>query len=422
MRPKLTYILIAIGSLLAVYYAIRPSAEVTEEGIPVNSDSSSVEKHVPPQLEFGLPVSKFNVSKSTIKRDEFLADILLEHNVPYTKIAELAEASRDVFDVRDLRAGRPYSVLQSRDTASTAHYFIYQPNPIDYVVYDLRDSVKIYLGQKEVRTEVKSAGGFIKSSLWDALTASNMSPALAVEMSEIYAWTIDFYRIQPGDYFKLVYEAQYVGDEFIGIGEVISALFNYGGTDFYAFTFEQDSIPDYFDERGNSLKKAFLQAPLKYGRISSGYSPRRFHPVQKRYKAHLGTDYAAPRGTPILAVGDGKVIEARFKRYNGNYVKIRHNSTYTTQYLHMTRIAKGINAGAVVRQGDVIGYVGSTGLATGPHVCFRFWKNGKQVNHRNEKLPPSKPIKEEYREEYAKAMRQQKAAIDRVQVELSGES
>ena len=200
----------------------------------------------------------------------------------------------------------------------------------------------------------------------------------------------------------------------MGIDEVQSALFNHEGEPYYAFKFSQNDKEDYFDESGNSLRKAFLQAPLKFSRLSSGYTQRRFHPVQKRWKAHLGTDYAAPTGTPIMAVGDGVVTEARYSKFNGNYVKVRHNSTYTTQYLHMSKIASGMKPGTRVKQGQTIGYIGSTGLATGPHVCFRFWKNGKQVDHRREKIPPSEPIKAEYREEFNEHLKQWKARLDNI--------
>jgi len=212
--------------------------------------------------------------------------------------------------------------------------------------------------------------------------------------------SIDFYRIQKGDRFRAIYTVKMVNGEAVGVDEIQAAIFDHMDAPYYAFLFAQGSKVDYFDEDGNSLRKAFLQAPLKFSRMTSGYTTRRFHPVQKRWKAHLGTDYAAPTGTPIMAVGDGIVTEARYSKFNGNYVKIKHNSTYTTQYLHMSKIGSGVKAGVRVRQGQTIGYVGSTGLATGPHVCFRFWKYGKQVDHRQEKIPPSEPIKDAYKEAF----------------------
>jgi murein DD-endopeptidase MepM/ murein hydrolase activator NlpD len=213
---------------------------------------------------------------------------------------------------------------------------------------------------------------------------------------DVYAWQIDFFRIQKGDWFKVIYEEKLVDGQPVGVGKILAVQFKHEGRQFQAYYFDQGSGTDYFDEEGNSLRKAFLKAPLNFTRISSRYTPRRFHPVQKRWKAHLGTDYAAPTGTPIQTVGDGVVVEAGYNSGNGNYVKVKHNGTYTTQYLHMSRIAKGMRKGAHVKQGQTIGFVGSTGLATGPHLCFRFWKNGKQVDALKVEIPPSEPIESEH--------------------------
>ncbi|GAB4376857.1 MAG: peptidoglycan DD-metalloendopeptidase family protein [Salibacteraceae bacterium] len=350
--------------------------------------------------EFGIDLDGYEVVKSKIRPNEFLSEILLPYGVPYSTIAMLEQKSRRVFDTRKLAAGHNYTLICTPDSNLRAEFFIYEISPIEFVVYHLSDTLNIYKGERPVTLEERTAEGVVHSSLYNTLTDQNLSPALAMELADIYAWTIDFYRIQKGDWFKIVYTVKKVNDQVVGIDEIKAALFNHYGENFYAFEFEQDGRYDYFDQDGNSLRKAFLQAPLKFSRISSGYTQRRFHPVQKRWKAHLGTDYAAPAGTPIMAVGDGVVVEAQYKRFNGNYVKIRHNGTYTTQYLHMSKIAPGIKPGVFVKQGQTIGYVGSTGLATGPHVCFRFWKNGVQVDHRKEKLPPSEPIKPEYSEKF----------------------
>ena len=235
-----------------------------------------------------------------------------------------------------------------------------------------------------------------------AIMENNMSPALVMKLSNIYAWTIDFFRIQKGDKFKVYYEERFVENEFVGIGRIWAAKFTHQSEEFYAFYFKEEgeNFGDYFDEESKTLRKAFLRAPLNFSRISSRYSKRRRHPVTGRVKPHLGTDYAAPKGTPILSTANGRIVEARYKRNNGNYVKIRHNNTYTTQYLHMSKIKSGIRPGVHVRQGDVIGYVGSTGLATGPHVCYRFWKNGQQVDPFKTSLPPSTPVKKSKRKEF----------------------
>ncbi len=360
-----------------------------------------VEEEAPEvNTEYGIPIDSYTMHKGEIRNNQFLADVLLKYHISYPEIDELVKAAKGVFDARKIVPGDQYTILSKRDSTGKAAYFIYEPNVLEYIVFDLRDSVRVYREEREVTEVEQWAEGEISSSLYESFQAIGVSPVLAMNLSDLYAWSIDFYRIQKGDKFRVKYTERHVEGEAIGIGEVKACLFTHSGEKFFAFEYALDSISDYYDEKGNSLRKAFLKAPLQFSRISSGFSRKRFHPVQKRWKAHLGTDYAAPKGTPILAVGDGKVIAAAYGKYNGRYVKIRHNSTYTTQYLHMSGFAKGVKNGTYVRQGEVIGYVGSTGLATGPHVCFRFWKNGSQVDHRREKLPPSKPIPTEFIDSY----------------------
>lgn len=370
-----------------------PREEKVAEATHQQEDSIVIQN-----LEFGFNLDQFIVYQGQIGRNQFLADILLPHHVSYPEISRVAANAADIFDVRKINAGKRYTVLCVRDSIEKAAYFIYQPDLVNYVVYELRDSMRVYRGQKEVETRRMTFEGNIESSLYVTLSEQDAPTELALRLASLYAWTIDFYRIQKGDRVKIIYEEEYVGDTRAGLGEIIAANFVHNNRDYYAFHFTQDSIPDFFDDQGNSLRKAFLKMPLKYGRLTSGFTKRRFHPVQKRFKAHLGTDYAAPKGTPILAVGDGVVIESQFRQYNGNYVKIRHNSTYTTQYLHMSK--RLVKAGEYVMQGQTIGLVGSTGLATGPHVCFRFWKNGAQVDHRREEFPPSEPILPENQNRY----------------------
>ena len=347
--------------------------------------------------EYGFVTDSFLVVKDKVKRNQNLSSILLPYGVSYNVIDELAKASKEVFDVRKLATGKPYTIYCTKDSAGLATCFVYEPNAIEYVVFNMQDSVHIYKGKRDIEKRTRFVKGVVNSSLYVDLKKSDSDPMLAIELSEIYAWTIDFYRIQKGDAFEVLYIENFVGGKSIGVDRILASTFTHFDKPIKAYYFESENEKGYFDDQGNNLKKAFLKAPVKYSRISSGFSMRRFHPVQKRYKAHLGTDYAAPTGTPIMAVGDGVITEARFKRNNGNYVKMRHNSVYSTQYLHMSKIKSGIKPGVRVSQGDVIGYVGSTGLATGPHVCFRFWKNGKQVDHRREELPPSEPISEDSR-------------------------
>ncbi len=363
-------------------------------------------------MAYGLNLDSFIVKEGKIKKNQVISEILLLNHVPWPEIDHLSKKAKEVYSLRKLRSGKNYTVLCKNDSTEKAQYFIYEANAIDYVVFDLRDTMTVTIAQKEVTEKRREVAGVINSSLYQTLIDINCSAGLAMELSEIYAWSIDFYRIQKGDKFKVIFNEKWVEDTKVGVGEIECALFVHHSENFYAFPFEQNHVIDYFDENAKSLRKAFLKSPLKFGRISSSFTMRRYHPVQKRWKAHLGTDYAAPKGTPILAVGDGKVIEARYKKFNGNYVKIKHNGTYTTQYLHMSKFASGIRSGKYVRQGDVIGYVGSTGLATGPHVCFRFWKNGKQVNHRTQKLPSSLPVKKELMQDYQSVMDTLKMQLD----------
>ena len=386
-------ILVAAAAGITVFLLGGRGAEKSKSGIipEVEKKNNVAATFVSPR-KFGLPTDSFNIVENTVQRNDFLATILQPYNVENITIANLAQKSKPIFDVRRIAAGNQYTIFCTKDSVQKAVYFVYQPNAIDYIIYDLRDSITVTKGKREVTTRIETASGTITSSLYEALENAGTDPSLAMKLADIYAWSIDFYKIQQGDFFKVVYEQRYVKDEPVESGQVKSAIFSHEGDTFYAFYFEPDSLQagDYFDETGKSLRKAFLKAPLKFSRITSRFTMRRFHPVQKRYKAHLGTDYGAPTGTPIIATGNGTVIESNFNRNNGNYVKVRHNNTYTTQYLHMSR--RAVKRGQSIRQGQVIGYVGSTGLATGPHVCYRFWKNGKQVDPYRQKFPAATPI------------------------------
>jgi murein DD-endopeptidase MepM/ murein hydrolase activator NlpD len=408
--------LLYLFALSAMLFFVGACNQATETAERQEAPEKIDPLPAPKNLNFGFNFDEYIVKEGTIERNTYLSDILLKHNIPYQKIDQLVNESKETFDVRKINAGKDYVILCSKeDSLETCEYFIYKQDPVNYVVFSLADSVYAYRDQKAVETRMREASGVIHSSLYQTMQENDLSPALTMELSNMYAWTIDFYRIQPGDQFTVKFEEKVVEDQVVGVGKIVSANFRHQGEDYYSFYYEQDSIGDYFDEEGNSLKKAFLKAPLKFSRISSRYTKKRFHPVLKRYKSHLGTDYAAAHGTPIVAVGDGQVIASSYTSGNGKYVKIRHNSTYTTQYLHMSR--RAVKNGQRVKQGDVIGYVGSTGLATGPHVCFRFWKNGRQVDHLREKFPPSKPIKPENKPEFEKVMQKEKEALDQIVVD-----
>ena len=358
-------------------------------------------KIVEPQYEYGILADSFIVIKGIVKQGQTLGEILYENHINHPEIAEIVSKSKDIFDVRRVNTGKEYTVICVDDSTEKACYFIYQENPTDFVVMDLTDGIDVYRGKKEVTTKLKVSYGEISSSLSESVDELGISPRVSIKLSEIYAWTIDFFKIQKGDAFKVYYENKYIDDEYIGIGRILASEFTHKNQKFYAFYHEENkNFGEHFDEKGRTLRKAFLKAPLDFYRISSRYSTNRKHPVTGRWKGHFGTDYAAPKGTPIMTTADGTIVAASYTKNNGNFVKVRHNGTYTTQYLHMSKIKPGIRKGVYVKQGETIGYVGSTGLATGPHVCYRFWKNGKQVDPYKQDLPPGDPIKKENEADY----------------------
>lgn len=351
----------------------------------------------PAPVVFGIPTDTLEIVEGTVERGENLSQILASYNISPTTIDQLARKAKPIYNVRRINAKRNYFILHAQDSAQTARYFIYEPNEVEYVIYDLNGEMDVRVEKREVEVVEKAIAGFIERSLFESIVAAGGSPQLVNHFADIYAWRLNLSRLQPGDHFRLIYEEKQVNGSVIGFGKIKAAYFEHEGKPLYAIAFEQDGKKiGYFDQDGKSLKKAFLREPLEYTRISSRFTMNRFHPVQKRNKPHLGTDFAAPRGTPIRTVGDGVVLEAAYTKGNGYYVKIKHNNTYTTQYLHMSKFAKGIRKGSRVHQGQTIGFVGSTGLATGPHLCYRFWKNGKQVDALKVNLPTANPIDKKY--------------------------
>lgn len=390
-----------------------------------DGEQKQVEVNIEPQInynEFGLVVDSLIEIRDKVKRNQTLTDILLPHNVSYKQIYNITQASKDVFDIRKIQSGKDYAIYVQPDSVNRVKYFVYEESPLKYYVFDLSDSVNITYGEREVEIQEAEISGKIHNSLYQTLEELEASPLLALKLSEVFAWQIDFYGIQPGDHFKVIYDAKYLDGEFMTIGQIKAAVFNHRGKDYYGFYFEEEESADYFDEEGNSLRKAFLKAPLKFGRISSRYSNSRFHPVLKIYRPHRGIDYAAPTGTPVQSIGDGVVVEKGYKRGNGNWVKIKHNGTYSSAYLHLSKFGKGINKGTTVRQGQVIGYVGSTGLSTGPHLDFRFYINGYPVNFLNQEFPPSKPVDKKYHEIYWEYMSKLKERLDNMHIDSSKEN
>lgn len=369
---------------------------------------------------FGFVDDSLNQTTETVSNNETLSGILDPYYLKNTNVSEIAQTSKDIFDVRKIRSGNTYHLFTLNDSLNTLEYFVYEINAIDYVVFDFRDSANVYTGEKEVTIRKNSKSAIIKTSLYDALIENNASINLVVRLSKIFAWQIDFYRLQKGDNFKVIYEEEYVDSQMVGIGKVLGAYFSHFGKSYYAIPFVQDSVYQFFDENGNSLRKEFLKMPIEFARITSRFSTRRLHPVLKVYRPHYGVDYAAPTGTPIKSVGDGTVEAASYSGGNGNYVKIRHNSVYTTMYLHMSRFAKGIRRGTKVKQGQVIGYVGSTGLATAPHCHYIFYVNGTPVDPLKVELPPSHPVKAKLRNAYQ--MRKRLVMYELEKVKLAADS
>ena len=352
--------------------------------------------------QFGFTLNDYTLKRDTVKRGDSFGSILEDNNLFYPQIYNIVQKAKKVFDIRRINIGKPYSILFSKDSLKTPQVFIYQPNLIDYVVVCLTDSLWAEKKSKAVKLVEFEAEGVITSSLSETMEEKKLSPLLSNELSEIYAWTIDFFRLEKGDNFKVIYSSKFVDDSIsVGLNRIHSAYFEHRGKPFYAIEFETDpkrGLVEYFDENGKNLRRAFLRAPVQFSRISSRYNLKRKIAFYGRVRPHRGTDFAAPRGTPIRATASGTVTKSSYTRSNGNYVKIKHNGTYSTQYLHMDK--RGVKVGQFVNQGDYIGTVGMTGNTSGPHVCYRFWKNGKQVDPLRQKLPEAKPISKELKEKY----------------------
>lgn len=368
--------------------------------------------------EFGYTLNDYKVIKDTIKKGESFGIILDRHHVYYPKINAIAKKIKDTFDVRRIRAGKPYMILASKDTLEKAEVFIYKNSKASATIVDFKDSTIVaYNFRKPIKIIEKEVAGKIYSTLSEAMDSLHLNPNLTYKVADIYAWTLDFGKLQRNDRFKLIYEEKFIDDSvFVGYGKVKAALFDHNNRDFYAYRFVPDSIkkiPEYYDDQGNMLRSQFLRSPIKFQyRVSSRFNLRRKIAYYGRVKPHKGTDFAAKVGTPIMATANGKVTESRRKGGNGNYVKIRHNNTYSTQYLHMSR--RKVKRGQYVKQGDIIGYVGMTGNTSGPHVCYRFWKNGRQVDPFKQKLPAAKPLKKSLKPSYLKFIKPLEAQLDKI--------
>tara|TARA_B100001094_G_C18165114_1_gene791573 strand:+ start:879 stop:2126 length:1248 start_codon:yes stop_codon:yes gene_type:complete len=366
--------------------------------------------------QFGYTLNNYHVVKDTVENGDSFGTILEKNNLFYPQIYNIVQKAKQVYDVRKINIGKPYTILFSKDSLRSPQLFVYQPNLIDYVLVSLTDSLWAEKKSKAVKLINFEAEGTINSSLSETMEKQKLSPLLSNELSEIYAWTIDFFRLEKGDNFKIIYSAKYVDDSiYVGLNRIHSAYFEHRKKAFYAIEFETDpkrGLFEYFDEKGKNLRRAFLRSPVQFSRISSRYNLKRKIAYYGRVRPHLGTDFAAPVGTKIRATASGTVIKSGYTRGNGNYVTIKHNGTYSTQYLHMKR--RGVKKGQFVRQGDYIGSVGMTGNTSGPHVCYRFWKNGRQVDPLRQKLPEAKPISQDLKDKYLTYMKPVKQQLDSI--------
>jgi murein DD-endopeptidase MepM/ murein hydrolase activator NlpD len=372
------------------------------ESILLPADTMTIIPAENPTLLFGIPSDSYNISSGKIKRNVFLPDILSRYAVTLPEIDMLVKNSSKVFDVRDIRSGNNFIILSDKDSIGKAKYFIYEHDPSVYYIFSFNDSLNITLYRQEINSVIKFASGSIETSLWDAMIGAGLNPELSGSLADIYAWTIDFFGLQKGDSFKVIYEEKYVSDKSIGIGKIYCAEFNRSGNITFAIPLIQTGKESFYDYDGNSLRKAFLKAPLRFSRISSGFSSGRMHPILRIVRPHFGVDYAAPVGTPVQSIGDGKVISTGIENESGRIVRIRHNSVYTTAYLHLSSFGKGISPGTIVKQGDIVGYVGNSGLSTGPHLDFRFFKNGYAVDPLKVDAPPVEPVLTENIEKFEK--------------------
>ncbi len=416
-RKKVLLLLLAaaLAALLGMPWVDRVSLAYFTEGDSQPDTLQSIERRIEePVILYGMNVNHLDVAEDYVRRDQRFVDLLRGFSVSPDIYSKLMQVPRNLFDFRKIATNKKYTLISGRDSLRTLLALVYELNPVDYCIFHFGDSLRIEPGKQSVEIRQCEVAGVIGSTLAETIDVIGLSHQVTNRFVDIFAWQIDFQRLQRGDRFKLLYEEQVVAGKTIGIGNILGIFFEHAGAPFYAIPFDQGEGSEFFDYEGNSLRKVLLKYPIEYTRISSRFNPRRFHPIAREFRAHRGTDLAAPAGTPIRTVGDGVVQEVQYNGNNGNYVKIRHNSAYTTQYLHMSRIAAGLRKGVKVTQGQVIGYVGSTGLATGPHLCYRFWKHGIQVDALRVQLPPSQPVKPERFAEFEKERLQVISRLERI--------
>jgi murein DD-endopeptidase MepM/ murein hydrolase activator NlpD len=390
--------------LLFVFILISCHNSVNEKSDSLQVEADTLARQQPDSSVFmyGIPIDSFELISGNIKRNGFLSEILLKHGVSMQEIDQVTRNSKSVFDVRKIRSGNNYILFCDRDSDARARYLVYEHDPTTCYIFSFNDSLNITPFRKKIVSEIKYSSGTIETSLWDAMVNGGLHKELVGDMSEIFAWTVDFFGLQKGDNFKVIYEEFFIDGKSYGTGRIYGAQFNRTGSSITAIPFIQDGKESFFDVDGNSLRKAFLKAPLQFSRISSHFSSARMHPILRIVRPHYGVDYAAPVGTPVHSIGDGRIISATNEGGSGRMVKIQHNSVYATGYMHLSRFGEGVAPGKFVKQGDIIGYVGNSGLSTGPHLDFRFYKNGSPVDPLKVDAPPVEPISEENKEKFEK--------------------
>ena len=384
--------------------------DVSEDTIMNPSESTDVLTSVHP---LGFCEDSLSVTEGKVKNGQFFSTLLGSLGMSAQEAYNLTQACDSVFDVKTLRVGQAYRAYSSDEGLQ---YLVYDRDRASSIVFSCRPPYKAWVYEKPVTVEQRYADVTINTSLWNDMIAADVSPLLIVNLSDIYAWTVDFFALQKGDRFRVLYEEKMCDGEVIAVDTVRYAVFSHAGDDFPMVMFNQhDGGNVWWNEKGESMRKAFLKAPLNYSRISSGFSYARRHPVTRKVQPHTGVDYAAPKGTPVMSIGDGVVTSMKYEGAGGNTVRIRHNSVYSTAYLHLSKYGPGLKAGQRVRQGQIIGYVGSTGRSTGPHLDFRVWKNGTPINPLKMESPPAEPIKEESRSAFESAHKTYKAKVDSIQ-------
>lgn len=395
-NPALVLLLFLI---LVCIFSCRPSVQVNDEEEEIESEWIDTLQHA---YRYGICVDSLDVNEYTIHKGENPSSIFAGLGYSPRKADSITKASAAILDPTKLRAGMCYYTFSRRDSTHKIRYIAFAKSMTDLAIIDFtHDSIAAYEFSKPVTLKRKYVAGTLHSSLWNEIKASGVDPLLAIKISDVYAWQIDFFDVKEGDSFEVLYQEAFIDDTTaLYIASIEGAVFTHQGKAYTAIPFTQDSVCEYFDTEGNSLRKAFLKAPLDFFRITSRFSNARFHPILKRYRAHHGVDYAAPLGTPVRTIGDGTVIAKGYQGGGGNFLKIQHNSVYTTTYMHLSRFAKGIAVGSRVKQGEIVAYVGSTGLSTGPHLDFRVHKNGQPINPLRMDAPPSLPVKPELRDSF----------------------